>query len=50
VVKTLVKCLCPRRGKTTSYHVDGELKHVKKQLLRELFTQILDIIKAAGDC
>jgi hypothetical protein len=32
------------------FGVDGKLRYVKKQLLRELFTQILDLIKAAGDC
>jgi hypothetical protein len=40
----------PRKGKDNRYHVNGELKYVKKQLLRELFTQMLDLIKAAGDC
>jgi lysophospholipase L1-like esterase len=40
----------PKKGKDNKYHVDGELKYVKKQLLRELFTQILELVKAAGDC
>jgi hypothetical protein len=40
----------PKKGKDSRYHVDGELKYVKKQLLRELFTQMLNLIKAAGDC
>jgi hypothetical protein len=40
----------PKKGKDNRYHVDGELKYVKKQLLRELFTQILELVKAAGDC
>jgi lysophospholipase L1-like esterase len=39
-----------KKGKDYRYHVDGELKYVKKQLLRELFTQILELVKAAGDC
>ncbi len=45
-----MRCLCRKKGKANRYHVDGELRYVKKQLLRELFTQILDLIKAAGDC
>jgi hypothetical protein len=48
--KDLGEMSLPKKGKDNRYHVDGELRYVKKQLLRELFTQILDLIKAAGDC
>jgi lysophospholipase L1-like esterase len=40
----------PKKGSDNRYHLDGELKYVKKQLLKELFTQMLDLIKSAGDC
>ncbi len=40
----------PKKGKDNRYHEDGELKYMKKQLLRELFTQILELVKAARDC
>jgi hypothetical protein len=40
----------PKKLADRRYHVEGELRYVKKQLFRELFALLLTLIKAAGDC
>jgi hypothetical protein len=40
----------PKKLVDRRYHVEGELRYVKKQLFRELFALLLTLIKAAGDC
>ncbi len=40
----------PKKLADRKYHVEGELKYVKKQLFRELFALLLTLIRAAGDC
>jgi hypothetical protein len=48
-IKDLVDGL-PKKLADKRYHVEGELRYVKKQLFRELFALLLTLIKAAGEC
>ncbi len=40
----------PKKHSDKKYHVEGELRYVKKQLFRELFALLLSLVKAAGEC
>jgi hypothetical protein len=40
----------PKKYPDRKYHVEGELRYVKKQLFRELFALLLLLVKAAGEC
>jgi hypothetical protein len=41
--------LLPKKGTDRAYHVEGELKIVKKSTFRDLFSQALLVIREAGD-
>jgi lysophospholipase L1-like esterase len=41
--------LLPKKGTDGVYHVEGELKIVKKSTFRDLFSQALQVIKEVGD-
>jgi hypothetical protein len=47
---TFAEMSLPKKLADRRYHVEGELRYVKKQLFRELFALLLTLIKAAGDC
>jgi hypothetical protein len=40
----------PKKLSDKKYHVEGELRYVKKHLFHELFALLLSLVKATGEC